>query len=493
MKFPLPRFIHASVKAKFLLFLLVIILTLATLLSLFFIQYQISNQKRIILNDAKAFSNLSVRPLGSAYNDYFDSGFIKFKEIADNILSLNENITKIQIVDVNGVVLYDSLDNRQTGAKLTQAERLEAVSTDKASSFENASGDVVEIVEPFFDDFGSHQISVRYFISYSTLLNSLFQSIPLAILIILFISVGSILLLLLIVNRTIIFPIETIAYGAGLVSKGQLDHRITLTTGDELEALSNEVNQMASSLQASIEALKDLDRLKDEFIIIASHNLRTPLTAIKGYLSIIGSEEEIKKHYSEMLAKISLSVAKLESIVEELINIVSLETRKTLGASNQINLNQLLQSLVENYSEKAAKKKVKLTISLPATQVLVLGDETKLKVALGNLIDNAIKFNKEGGQAEVEMVAASQEAVISIVDSGIGISEKEVPLVFEKFHRATDILRYNYEGLGLGLYLTKIIVEAHKGKVWFESKAEEGSRFFVSLPKFDTNLEKSSQ
>jgi len=176
-----------------------------------------------------------------------------------------------------------------------------------------------------------------------------------------------------------------------------------------------------------------------------------------------------------------------------LLNIVSLETKKTLGTSDQINLNELLRAVVEKYSERATAKKVKLTISLPTNQVLVLGDQTKLGVAVGNLIDNAIKFNKEAGSVVVELLDASQEAVVSIEDSGIGISEKEMPLVFEKFHRATDILRYNYEGLGLGLYLTKIIVEAHKGKVWFESKASQGSKFFISVPKFDISEVKKAQ
>lgn len=112
-----------------------------------------------------------------------------------------------------------------------------------------------------------------------------------------------------------------------------------------------------------------------------------------------------------------------------------------------------------------------------------MGDVTKLKVAFNNLLENAVKFNRDSGSVTIGIEEKSDSFIVSFKDTGIGISEKEIPLVFKKFHRATDILTYNYEGLGLGLYLTRVIVEAHQGKVWFESKAGEGSTFYVSLPK----------
>jgi signal transduction histidine kinase len=482
MRLPTPAFIRSSLRNKFLFLLLAILVLLSGLISLVFILYQVNNQKAEIASRAKAFSSLSALPIGNAYGTYFDSGFIKFKEITDNILSLDNSVSKIQIISIDGQIIFDSKDASQVGKIINEQEFIEAVSDDQATSFRNGTGDLESIIEPYFDDFGAHPVSIRYYLAYDSLNEYLLRTIPLAIFVILLVAVFSGILVVLTVNRTILEPVEQIVLGAGLVSKGKLEHRIDLKTNDELQSLAGAVNNMASSLQKYIEALKDLDRLKDEFIIIASHNLRTPLTAIKGYISILGSEEKIKGAVAPTLEKITQASAKLEAIVEELINIVSIETKGTIASKTRVDLGNLLNDLLLSFKSKAEERKILLSFQAPESSLLVSGDEAKLKVAFNNLFDNAIKFNKEGGTVQVSVGTQESGVVVKVADTGIGISEKEVPLVFKKFHRATDILQYNYEGLGLGLYLTRVIVEAHGGRVWFDSSQGVGSNFYVGLP-----------
>ena len=483
MNLPLFRFAKKSLKIKFLILLLSILFLLATLISIVFITYQLNNQRQAILSSARSFTSLSVKPLATAYEIYFDSGDIKMEEIAEKTLVLEQNVKSFQIIDVTGEILYDSTVSKGNERKIADPKIITAVNSDSHSEFKNSLGEVTEIVEPFFDDFGAHPYSIRFFVNYDSIRESLAYTIAIIVGISFLVAILSTLLVVFTVDRIIVSPIEKIVSGASLVSKGKLNERISVFTGEELETLSQSVNNMASSLQKNIEALKDLDRLKDEFIVIASHNLRTPLTVLKGYTSQLIVDPKAPKPYKDKYKAISVSISNLESLVEEFLSIVSLETDKKISSGSKLDLTSIINQVISFYSPEALAKKVSLHFVTPAESYLTNGDVTKIKILFNNLIENAIKFNKEGGSVTVGISEKSENYIISIKDSGIGISEKEIPLVFKKFHRATDLLQYDYQGLGLGLYLSRVISEAHGGKIWFESKTNEGSTFFVSLPK----------
>lgn len=474
-----------SLKVKFLFLLLIILSLVAFGISVVLIGYQNNRQRQLISEQAKGFAKLSVRPIGNAYDTYFGSGYLKFKEIVDETLKLDTNITRIQIIDVNGFLLYDSDNPQQTQVSTdpVAAELQALVSDDKTSVIPNEQGAAGEIIEPYFDDFAARPFSVRYFVSYELLNSSLATTIPLALGVSFLVAIVSGLLLIFTVNKTILTPIEKIAANAQSVSSGNLQARVDVHTGDELESLAASVNNMATSLQKNIEALKELDRLKDEFIIIASHNLRTPITILKGYVNQLIADVRVKPTLKNTYKAMTVSISNLEGLVEELISIVSLETERKIAAKTPVELSSLVEQSVTYNAEKALEKKVTVEFKPEKNNYKIMGDVTKLKVAFNNIIENAIKFNKEGGSVKISISEKANNFIVSISDTGIGISEKELPLVFKKFHRATDILQYNYEGLGLGLYLTRVIVEAHQGKVWFESTAGQGSTFFVGLPK----------
>ncbi len=483
MNLPLFRFVKKSLKIKFLILLLSILFLLATLISIVFITYQLDKQRQAILNSARSFTSLSVKPLSTAYEIYFDSGDIKMKEISQKTLNLEQSVKSFQIIDVNGNILYDSVTSNSSLQRLTDSKTITAVNSDTHSEFKSNTGEVTEIIEPFFDDFGAHPYSIRFFVNYDSIRESLINTITIVVGISFLVAILSTLVVLFTVNRIIVSPIEKIVFGAGLVSKGKLNERISVLTGDELETLAKSVNNMASSLQKNIEALKDLDRLKDEFIIIASHNLRTPITILKGYTSQLIADPKSPKPYKDKYKAISVSISNLESLVEEFLSIVSLETDKKISSGSQLDLASIINQVISFYSPQALAKKISLHFVSPAESYLTVGDVTKIKILFNNLIENAIKFNAEGGAVTVGISEKDENYVISIKDTGIGISEKEIPLVFKKFHRATELLQYDYQGLGLGLYLARVIAEAHGGKIWFESKTNEGSTFFVSLPK----------
>ena len=489
MNLPMFRFVRKSLKIKFIILLLSLLFLLTTLISIVFISYQLNSQRRSLLNSARSFTNLAVKPLATAYETYFDSGDIKLREISEKTSKLEKSITGFQIIDVNGILLYDSSSTENRHGSIDDYEILTAVISDTHTEFKNDIGEVTEIIEPYFDDFGAHPYSFRFFVSYDSTRNSLVYTFAIVIGISFLVAIVSTLIVVFMVNHIIISPIEKIVSGAASVSKGNLSERVFILTGDELETLAQSVNNMASSLQKNIEDLKDLDRLKDEFIIIASHNLRTPITVLKGYTSQLIADPKVTEVYKEKYKAISISVSHLEDLVEEFLSIVSLETDKEIIPQSKIDLVAILNQVISYYSPLAMVKKVSLHFVSAKEKYFITGDLTKIKILFNNLIENAIKFNKDGGSVTIRITQSKSDYVISIKDTGIGISDKEIPLVFKKFHRATDILTYNYQGLGLGLYLARVITEAHRGRIWFGSKLNSGSTFFVSLPRADSNLD----
>jgi signal transduction histidine kinase len=143
----------------------------------------------------------------------------------------------------------------------------------------------------------------------------------------------------------------------------------------------------------------------------------------------------------------------------------------------------MVEELAEGFGKEAAGKKISFIFEMPPGPVSQIeADKERMKQALGNVLGNAIKFNREGGKVVVKLVERDSMLLLSVQDTGIGISKEAEKHIFEKFHRGTDTLTYNYGGVGLGLYTTRLIIEAHRGKIWFESIPGQGSTFFVQLP-----------
>lgn len=488
MKF-LPEVIFKSLRIKFGLLILTLLFLVFSVSSGILVYRSINTQRDDLISQARAFAKLSAKPIGSTRNLYYESGYLKFQELMREILSLNTNVKRVQIISVNGEVLFDS-DQLESGKPseiwfVEDQNILDNINSNIGSEIplRTKNSQPAQIIEPYFEDFGAHPFSVRYFISY----DSISQNILSTILTILFISsvllLGSIVLIILVVNRVILDPIEIVIQGTRKISTGRLSHVIEVKTEDEVADLASAVNQMARTLKRNIEDLRQLDKLKDEFVSLASHNLRTPLTVIKGYVNSLQKNKSLDSKAKGEVYKITESTKKLETITESLLSLVTLEKGKEIPTKTPVDLGQLLEEISDKFSKKAAEKRISFIFELPyPTLPKIKLDKEKINQAFTGLIDNSIKFNQESGKVIIKLEKKGREVVVSIKDTGIGITKEESSNVFRKFHRATDGLTYNYEGIGLGLYLTKLIIESHQGKIWFESNVGEGSTFFVSLP-----------
>lgn len=251
------------------------------------------------------------------------------------------------------------------------------------------------------------------------------------------------------------------------------------------QKLEKEVENRTKELQSAYEELKKLDKAKSEFLSIASHQLRTPLTAVKGYISMIleKSYGQVPEKIEKPLQNVSISNERLIKLVNDLLSISRIEAGRIEMNFESQRIEELIASVTEELKNVAKEKNLYLKFEKPKLALpLILIDKEKLRQVILNLIDNAIRYTQKGG---ITIKAKIEETVlrIEVSDTGAGMTDEELSKMFESFSRGTAGARLYTEGAGLGLYIARKFVEMHRGRIWAESKGKkQGSVFFVELP-----------
>ncbi|MBU4257015.1 GAF domain-containing sensor histidine kinase, partial [Patescibacteria group bacterium] len=249
--------------------------------------------------------------------------------------------------------------------------------------------------------------------------------------------------------------------------------------------LKKEVKKATTQLRSANKKLKELDTAKSEFISIASHQLRTPLTIIKGYISMLleGSFGRLNEKETDPLKKVYESNERLIQLVEDLLDISRIESGKLQLNFKEMRLEEITDSVAEEFTNSAKSKGLDLIYKKPAQPLpKVKIDKEKIRQVVINLIDNAIKYTGRGSVA-VSMDKIDGGVYFCVADTGAGISEEELPSLFKKFSRGKATSLIDANGTGLGLYVGKMMIEAHHGKIWAESEGrDKGSKFCFTLP-----------
>jgi len=276
--------------------------------------------------------------------------------------------------------------------------------------------------------------------------------------------------------------LETIAAQAAIAIENA---RLYEEMKDFSRTLQKEVKRQTKDLRDANIRLQQLDKAKSEFISLASHQLRTPLTAIKGYISMLleGSWGNIPEKQRDNLEKVYLSNERLINLVEDLLTVSRIESGRLEFELKLISLENLTEDVVSELSQLATKKGVYLKYVKPDEPLpKVRVDSLKIRQVIQNLIDNAIHYTREGG-AVIRLKQKKDKIIFSIKDTGVGVSKEEKVVLFEKFSRGKGVSKMHTEGTGLGLYLAARLVKAHKGRIWVESEGKgKGSTFFFELP-----------
>ena len=248
------------------------------------------------------------------------------------------------------------------------------------------------------------------------------------------------------------------------------------------------IEEMALDLKKAYEDLKKLDKAKSEFLSIASHQLRTPLTAIKGYLSMVleGRYGKLQQKLNKPIKNVYKATGQLNQLVGTLLNISRIESGKTKVTKTKVNLKKLLAQIVEEFKIVAEEKNLYLKLNLEPNLHELFLDKEKITQVFMNIIDNAIKYTEKGGiaiEAKRKRTDIGKAILVTISDTGMGMTEKDIEDLFQKFSRGPAGEKLWTGGSGLGLYIAKKFVEMHNGKIWVKSKgADQGTTFFIELP-----------
>lgn len=269
---------------------------------------------------------------------------------------------------------------------------------------------------------------------------------------------------------------------ATLVLLGLIGYILVQSLQRELEQ-RKEIEDQRAKLQIANERLKELDQVKSEFLSVASHQLRAPITAIRGYAANIteASYGAVPEHLKEPLETIQEASRLMATSIDDYLNISRIEQGRMKYDKIEFNLADLARKVAAELTPVAAKKKLELKLEVPEN-LKVNADIGKMKQVITNLVDNAIKYT---GQGSVSLTVAQEggKAIITISDTGIGIAPEEIGGLFEKFKRARGASKVNTTGTGLGLYVAKQLVQGHGGSIRAESDGPgKGSRFIVELP-----------
>lgn len=254
---------------------------------------------------------------------------------------------------------------------------------------------------------------------------------------------------------------------------------------EELENLTSQLETTNIKLRAAYKKLERLDKAKSEFISIASHQLRTPLTIVKGYISMILEESYGKtiKGMKKPLQSIYESNERLIKLVNDLLNVSRIEAGKLKLELEKVSIEDIILGILEELNIVAQKKNISLKFEKPDKSLpLFLLDKEKIRQVIMNIIDNAIRYTKRG-EIIINCFIEKDLYKIEINDTGEGMSQNEISKLFETFSRGVAGNRHWGEGAGLGLYIARKFVEMHSGRIWAESEGKgKGSTFYIELP-----------
>jgi signal transduction histidine kinase len=306
------------------------------------------------------------------------------------------------------------------------------------------------------------------------------------------------------VARRVVQPLHTLQRGVERIGEGDLDFRLQIATGDEIQTLAEEFNKMAAALRDAYatledkvrertqelvianERLKELDKVKSQFLSNVSHELKTPLTAIGSLVDnmIDGLTGPLNGKQTRYMKGIKDSAERLARLIRDLLDLSVIEAGKTEMKPARFSLASLIHEVVETLKPLAVEKGIAVEIARSNGDATAWADRDKITQVLTNLIINAVKFSPAGGSLKLSMAPTNDTGLleVSVSDTGPGIPPAEAERIFHEFYQISQPGREKTTGVGLGLAISKKLVEMHGGKIRVESIPGKGSTFFFTLP-----------
>ena len=431
---------------------------------------------------------------------YFaEAGSVHFGDLGHtNLVSANENVIFDPFIDVKNTFFPDT-----TLTKIKEDKEQWFIAVD-----EHGSTSIIVVSPPIYPFYGNtiKEDKNKFYVVLTQPVKEAFlkpiTDVLFGAAIPGFIFASILILIIYMTLKKIVDPISVLKDGVARIGSGSLDHTIVIRTGDEIEDLANEFNNMTSELKslygglekkvqertAELEAsnmeLEKANRLKSDFLANMSHELRTPLNSIIGFSEVLldGLYGDISDKQEKYLGNINKSGKHLLELINSILDLSKIEAGRMEFHPEILSFKPAVKEVENIIKPLAMKKAINLTFLIDENIEEISADRLKLKQIFYNLIGNAIKFTPEGGAVKVEAKKDEGNIVVSIKDTGIGIKEDELDLIFESFRQADGSHSRDFEGTGLGLTLTRKFVEMHGGKIRAESSEGQGSSFIFTLP-----------
>ena len=433
---------------------------------------QVKNQAEAMYDEA----NL----IASAYSSVYQGK----KQDLDSVYPQLQAVAKfvraeIWVVTRQGIIVVDSEQNKRAG---TAIEGFDPTATGNKSYCTGAyyglfPYDVLSVSAPITGNYNTYgyvlvhlPMSVIWEMSNSNL-NVVY--ITAAILFILS------LIILLVFTKTVYFPLQKITEGANEYAAGNLEYRIDLNTRDEMGYLAGTLNYMSGELNK-------LEEYQRNFIANVSHDFRSPLTSIKGYLEAIIDGTIPPEMYEKYLTRVISETERLTKLTQGMLTLNSLDSKGYLSRSS-FDINRVIKDTAASFEGTCGKKNINFELTFSDNIQMVYADLGKIQQVLYNLIDNAIKFSHQDSTIYIQTRIKNEKIFVSVKDTGIGIPKDSVQKVFDRFYKSDLSRGKDKKGTGLGLAIVKEIIQAHGENIDVVSTEGVGSEFIFSLP-LATNL-----
>ena len=380
---------------------------------------------------------------------------------------------RIIVVDSMGVAVADT--NRSAIGKMIVAPEV-LVALDGKDDANLRENEGVIYASAYIENDVSEKIGVVLLVSSFDQVNTLLDEVNHNWLTVTVVITLMLVFIAFFITQGIFVPLNNILTTIQRISSGQLHNRL------EVQG-HNELSQVADAINVMTQQLEHVDTARQEFVSNVSHELKTPLSSIKVLSeSLLLQEDMPVEMYREFMQDINSEVDRMTNIINDLLSLVKLDYREE-GMLNisETDLSEMVASIVKRINPLASKKNIGLYLE-NIKDVTIEADETKLTLALSNLVENAVKYTPEGGEVTVTVDADHQNAFFTVKDTGIGISPEEQPKIFNRFYRVDKTRDRETGGTGLGLAITHSTVMMHNGSIKVVSAEGEGATFVVRLP-----------
>lgn len=283
--------------------------------------------------------------------------------------------------------------------------------------------------------------------------------------------------------RRVTVPLAEMVQVAEEMRRGNYSARVKTITNDEVGRLGDTLNRLGSELSTQVSELERLERVRRDFVANVSHEIKTPLTSIRGYVeTLIEGAIHDQDNNLRFLSKIDRNASRLSQLVQDLLSLARIEADDQGFKAVPIEWDRIVSTVITSYEDSIQAKHLQVSISTQAAPLVVMGDREAMVQVLDNLITNGIKYTPASGHIQVSLSATKTHGVLTVKDNGIGIPAKYLDRIFERFYRIDKARGPEIAGTGLGLAIVKHLVARMNGQISVDSEVGTGSRFVVKLP-----------